>query len=221
MRLRDQLTRFDVRLVGNQVNETQDIGTFRGVGRMVRDFLGVPLPLLGFLSNRREVHDSVNRRTPFMLLSPHDDNARAVRAIAEALMKDLPDPGPWTSSKQLPMAGVDRDDVTQSLRRHPRVNVDWVAAVERGGKILSVRVLDVSAGGVGVLCRHPLADGDRYNVIFNHPRLKLTVPALVRNTEPDSGRVGLVFLADDDTPLRVLKVARTELTAERTGGEPG
>ncbi len=206
-KLRDALARFDVRLVGNQVAESQDMGIFRGVGRMVRDFLGVPLPMAGFLATTREMHESVNRRTPFVLLSPHDENARAIAAMAQALMQPLPAAAPW----QPPSRPVDSEDVTQWLRKHPRITVDWAAAIESAGRITTVRVIDVSAGGVGILSRQKLHDGDRYNLIFNQPHLKLAVPTVVRNAEHDSARVGLAFVANDDTPLRVLKAARAEI----------
>ncbi|MDX2022119.1 MAG: P-loop NTPase [Deltaproteobacteria bacterium] len=209
--LRDVLASFDVRLVGNQVAESQDMGIFRGVGRMVRDFLAVPLPLAGFLSQTRDVHESVNRRTPVLLTNPHDENARALRAIAESLLIPLPSPEP----RRPPHAGRllnGDEDVAQVLRRHPRLTVDWVAAIEQAGRITSVRVIDVSAGGVGIVTRLKLTDGDKFNLILNQPQLKLTVPTVVRNVEADGTRVGLSYVAEDETPLRILKVARADLT---------
>ena len=207
--LRHTLSGFDVRLVGNQVAESQDMGIFRGVGRMVRDFLGVPLPLAGFLAHTRDVHDSVNRRTPFLLSQGHDENARAIRAIAESLLLPLPTPEPRRLQTRPLPAG---EDVAQVLRRHPRIAVDWVAAIENAGRINSVRVVDVSAGGVGIMTRLKLADGEKFNLILNQPLLKLTVPTVVRNSEDNETRVGLSYVADDETPLRILKVARAELT---------
>jgi flagellar biosynthesis protein FlhG len=207
--LRTVLSGFDVRMVGNQVSESQDMGIFRGVGRMVRDFLGIPLPLAGFLAQTREIHDSVNRRTPFLLSPSIDENARAVRSIAQALMIALPFPEPRRAQAALMPQG---EDVSQVLRRHPRIEVDWVAAIEHAGRITSVRIVDVSAGGVGIVTRLRLTDGDKFNLIFNQPQLKLTIPTVVMNVESDNTRVGLSYVAEDGTPLRILKAARADLT---------
>jgi flagellar biosynthesis protein FlhG len=207
--LRTVLSGFDVRMVGNQVSESQDMGIFRGVGRMVRDFLGVPLPLVGFLAQTREIHDSVNRRTPFLLSGSHDENARSIQSIAQALMIALPTPEPRRGQATSMPEG---EDVSQVLRRHPRVEVDWVAAIEHAGRITSVRIIDVSAGGVGIVTRLRLTDGDKFNLIFNQPQLKLTIPTVVMNAEADNPRVGLSYVAEDGTPLRILKAARSELT---------
>jgi flagellar biosynthesis protein FlhG len=205
-RLRQAVRHFDARLVGNQIAEEQDKGVFLGVGRMIRDFLGVPLPIAGFLGASRELYASVNRRTPFLCTgAAHDDNAKTLRAIAESLLRDLPD---YPLSEKGTKNHAIAHDLDGMLRRHPRVTVNWSAALEKGGRLTSVRVLDVSVGGVGISTRQHLADGERWNLTLDEPELKVTVATIVRNVIEDSARVGLAFETEDDAPQKIVAAAQ-------------
>lgn len=99
MRIRDQdpafgqkieqiLKHFGAFLVGNQVDNAGQVGVFQAVSRMVEDFLGITLPILGWIPAHGRLADSVNERVPFMARPEKADSreARAFRAVVEALL---------------------------------------------------------------------------------------------------------------------------------------
>ncbi|HEY0709069.1 MAG TPA: P-loop NTPase [Polyangia bacterium] len=99
LRIRDQdpavgekiaqiLKHFGAFLVGNQVDNPNQVGVFQAVSRMVEDFLGISLPILGWIPAHPRLADSVNERMPFMARPEKADSreARAFRAVVEGLL---------------------------------------------------------------------------------------------------------------------------------------
>jgi flagellar biosynthesis protein FlhG len=85
------LRSFSAYLIGNQVNQSTDGGIFSSVSRMMHEFLGVDVPVMGWLQSGPVISDSVNDRKPFVLGRP-SEQARVIRKIADALMaEDLVD----------------------------------------------------------------------------------------------------------------------------------
>ncbi len=82
------LKHFGAFLVGNQVETPGQVGVFQAVARMVEDFLGISLPILGWIPSHSRLSESVNERTPFMARTERADSreARAFRAVVEALL---------------------------------------------------------------------------------------------------------------------------------------
>ncbi|MES1164777.1 MAG: P-loop NTPase [Verrucomicrobiota bacterium] len=81
------LLRFGAQIVGNQVFEASQSGIFHAITRMIQDFLGITVPILGTVRASRRIRESVNLRKP-MMLSGQDEDARAFQQMAEALMAE-------------------------------------------------------------------------------------------------------------------------------------
>ena len=82
------LKHFGAFLIGNQVENPGQVGVFQAVSRMVEDFLGISLPILGWIPHHGKLSDSVNERVPFMARADKAETreARAFRAVVEALL---------------------------------------------------------------------------------------------------------------------------------------
>jgi flagellar biosynthesis protein FlhG len=82
------LKHFGAFLIGNQVDNSGQVGVFQAVSRMVEDFLGISLPILGWIPAHSRLSESVNERSPFMARADKIDSreARAFRAVVEALL---------------------------------------------------------------------------------------------------------------------------------------
>jgi hypothetical protein len=81
------LSRFGAQIVGNQVFESSQAGIFHAITRMIQDFLGVTVPILGTVRASRRVRESVNLRKP-MMLGLKDEDTRAFVQMAEALLAE-------------------------------------------------------------------------------------------------------------------------------------
>jgi flagellar biosynthesis protein FlhG len=81
------LTRFGAQIVGNQVFEAGQAGIFHAITRMIADFLGITVPILGTVRASRRIRESVNLRKP-MMLGPKDEDTRAFQQMAEALLAE-------------------------------------------------------------------------------------------------------------------------------------
>lgn len=77
---------FGAQLFGNQVLEPGEGRVFASVARMMRDFLGLEVPILGCARASRLVHESINRRRPFLLEARQEEAAAAIRSAARALL---------------------------------------------------------------------------------------------------------------------------------------
>ena len=81
------LARFGAQIVGNQVFDAGQSGIFHAVTRMIEDFLGVTVPILGTVRASRRIRESVNLRKPMMLGAP-DEDSRTFVQMAEALLAE-------------------------------------------------------------------------------------------------------------------------------------
>jgi flagellar biosynthesis protein FlhG len=80
------LGRFGAQIVGNQVSEPNQAGIFHAVSRMIHDFLGINVPILGYVSISRRIRESINQRRPMLLGNQIDENTKVFRQMAEALL---------------------------------------------------------------------------------------------------------------------------------------
>jgi flagellar biosynthesis protein FlhG len=78
---------FGAHLIGNQVSKPSDAGVFWSVTRMMREFLGIEVPVMAMIPGDPAVADSVNDRRPFVL-GPPSELGRAIGRIADALMAE-------------------------------------------------------------------------------------------------------------------------------------
>lgn len=84
------LEHFGCSLVGNQVTSPSQSGVFHAVSKMIRDYLGVSVPIVGWLKDSKAIADSVNDRAP-LILTRDAEYGRALRAMAETLLvEDVP-----------------------------------------------------------------------------------------------------------------------------------
>jgi len=91
-----ELERFGACMVGNQVFNDAHAGVFGAVAQTMHDYLGVKVPILGWLRSSAAIHESVNSRRP-LALEPHTKDGIAFRNLAQAVLATLPsddaDPG--------------------------------------------------------------------------------------------------------------------------------
>jgi hypothetical protein len=80
------LGRFGAQIVGNQVTEPNQAGIFHAVSRMIHDFLGINVPILGYVGISRRIRESINQRRPMLLGNQIDENTKVFRQMAEALL---------------------------------------------------------------------------------------------------------------------------------------
>jgi hypothetical protein len=80
------LARFGAQIVGNQVTEPNQAGIFHAVSRMIHDFLGINVPILGYVGISRRIRESINQRRPMLLGNQIDENTKVFRQMAEALL---------------------------------------------------------------------------------------------------------------------------------------
>jgi hypothetical protein len=76
-------------MVGNQVFNDATAGVFGAVAHTMREYLGVTVPVLGWLRSSTAIHDSVNSRRP-LALEPHTKDGIAFRNLARAVLASLP-----------------------------------------------------------------------------------------------------------------------------------
>jgi flagellar biosynthesis protein FlhG len=90
-RVFDRLRRFGAHIIGNQVSDPRHVGIFRSIAKMFHDYLGVEVPISGWLKSSQRINESVNDRRPLMLGAPSEET-RMFRQIAEALLVEEPIP---------------------------------------------------------------------------------------------------------------------------------
>jgi flagellar biosynthesis protein FlhG len=79
------LQRFGAYMIGNQVTDPAQANVFHSVSKMMLEYLGISVPILGWIRANPRMHESVNQRSPFVLGASAEET-RAFRAIAEALL---------------------------------------------------------------------------------------------------------------------------------------
>jgi len=84
-----EIERFGACMVGNQVFKDAHAGVFGAVAHTMHDYLGLNVPVLGWLRSSVTVHESVNDRRP-LVLDPGTKDAAAFRSLARALLATLP-----------------------------------------------------------------------------------------------------------------------------------
>jgi flagellar biosynthesis protein FlhG len=84
-----EIERFGAYMVGNQVFKDAHAGVFGAVANTMHDYLGLKVPVLGWLRSSAAVHESVNNRRPLVLDRSSKDTA-AFRNLARTLLATLP-----------------------------------------------------------------------------------------------------------------------------------
>lgn len=190
------LARFNAQIVGNQVFEENQTGIFHAVARMINDFLGITVPILGYVGVSRRVRESVNQRRPMLLGGQKDENAKIFREMAEnLLMEDValddilidedegaPAPAGETpapvsvaspaAAAAAPAGGPEKSklqpEYTPYARKHLRHNVDWKATARGTSGETPVRLLEISAGSLAFESSARFEIGDPVTIVFEH-----------------------------------------------------
>jgi flagellar biosynthesis protein FlhG len=230
--LDQMLATFGAQVIGNQVFDINQRNTFYALSRMVHDFLGTPLPLLGALRASRVIHDSVNQRRPFALGSLAEENGRILSGIAAGLLRE--DPGPLRAVRQrLDRLGGARASAAEQAdeqvtsaddaaplpsplkeysRLPPRYPVAWRALVEVGASHFPVRVEDVSLAGARLSGAGSLEAEQRCEILFDG--FAGRVSALVRYAD-GKDIAGVEFVEAGELPAQLVAAARA---GEASGG---
>jgi MinD-like ATPase involved in chromosome partitioning or flagellar assembly len=209
---RSVLARFSGGLIGNSTETPEEEEAFHAFSRLVREHLGIGLPVVGCLRRSERIAQSIVARQPLLVRRGIDDNVRAFHHMAEvvmteegAAMRACPlDGGPIA----VPVAPLPAD-IGRYARKHTRYPVDWAATLELATGVTAVRVRDVSESGAGVEAVMKLRVGDKgvlhLDQLSGHPSL----PVMVKNLVPTSNRVGLGFVEHGRIPSRLVAAART------------
>lgn len=88
-RVFEAIGRFGAYMVGNQVATEAQTGVFSAVAHTMHDYLGVSVPVLGWVRSSPAVHESVNNRKPLALDTTSKD-AAGFRTLARSLLATLP-----------------------------------------------------------------------------------------------------------------------------------
>lgn len=86
--LQTALIAFGASIIGNHVFQPAEARAFQALSHMARDFLDLTLPVLGHVKASRRVHDSVNRRRPFLLDGAFDETGMAFRSFSLRLLQE-------------------------------------------------------------------------------------------------------------------------------------
>ena len=193
------LAKFNAQIVGNQVFEENQTGIFHAVSRMISDFLGINVPILGYVGVSRRIRESVNQRRPMLLGGQKDENAKIFRDMAESLLMEdvslddllIDEEDVETVSAPEPAqvgeataAGKLQPEYTPYARKHLRRAVDWKAVVQSAGGEAAVRVVEVSAGGLALESGARFEVGERLTVMFEQLPDRPTVAVTVTRRIP-------------------------------------
>jgi hypothetical protein len=212
------LTQFRGALVGNSMAAPEEEETFHAFSRLVREHLGITLPVAGCLQSSERVAQSIASKQPLVSRRGVDENVRIFHRMAEVLMIDpevsatdegcpldvgadaLPAPPASPGPLPAPLGSYER--------KHPRFPVDWVATLDLGTGASAVRVRDVSQSGVGIETTLPLRVGDRAVLHLDQLPDQPALSVMVKNVVAPLGRVGLGFVAAGSTAARIVALAK-------------
>jgi flagellar biosynthesis protein FlhG len=222
---REALARFRGRLVGNNARTPEEAEAFHAFSRLVRDHLGIPLPVLGCLRGSDRIAQSVTAQRPLLARRGLDENVRAFHSMAEALLMEGivsddacelgTDAPPAVAQGPLPV------DLRTYLRLFPRYPVDWAASLELEGRRADVRVLDVSFTGAAIEVFSDLRAGDRGWLRFGQLQGQPALEVIVKNVVPSVRRIGLSFAEPGEISSRLVAAASAlAAIADRRSEEP-
>jgi MinD-like ATPase involved in chromosome partitioning or flagellar assembly len=206
------LERFQGGMVGNLIAGADGAESLHAFSRLVREHLGIPLPLAACLAHSDRIPQSIAARAPLVARRGVDGNVSAFHHLADWALAGAVGP--------VRECALDGEDISLApeplpaelgryVRRHPRFPVDWVATLEVSGGFTAVRVRDISASGVGVEATLVLNVGDDAVLHLDQMPGKPALPVQVKGVVPSLRRMGLSFLAVSDAVARLVETAQT------------
>jgi flagellar biosynthesis protein FlhG len=223
---REALARFRGRLVGNNTKTPEEAESFHAFSRLVRDHLGIPLPVLGCLRGSERIAQSVLAQRPLLARRGLDENVRAFHSMAEALMMEgVVSDAACELSTDAPVAVAEGPlpvDLRTYVRQHPRYTVDWAARLELEGRHTDVRVIDVSFTGAAIEVFTDLRAGDRGWLSFEQLQGQPRLEVVVKNVVPSVRRIGVSFDEPGEVSSRLVAAASALAagTSERRAEPP-
>jgi flagellar biosynthesis protein FlhG len=208
---RETLARFRGRLVGNNTRSPEETESFHAFSRLVREHLGIPLPVLGCLRGSDRIAQSVTAQRPLLARRGLDENVRAFHSMAEALLSDgIVSDDACDLEANAPVAvasGPLPVDLRTYVRQHPRYPVDWAGRLEIEGRKTDVRVLDVSFTGAAIEVFSGVRAGDRGSLHLDQLQGQPSLEVVVRNVVPHGRRVGVSFEVPGEVSSRLVAAA--------------
>jgi flagellar biosynthesis protein FlhG len=208
---REALARFRGRLVGNNTRTPEEAESFHAFSRLVRDHLGIPLPVLGCLRGSERIAQSVAAQRPLLARRGLDENVRAFHSMAEALMSEgIVSDDACELGSDTPVAvahGPLPVDLRSYLRQYPRYPVDWAARLELPERKTEVRVLDVSFTGAAIEAFASMRAGDRGWLHFDQLQGQPAIEVIVKNVVPSVRRIGVSFDEPGEISSRLVAAA--------------
>ena len=123
------LARFSGGLVGNATDDPEQEETFHAFSRLVREHLGIALPVVGCLTSSERIAQSIVARQPLTVRRGIDDNVRQFHHMAETIMND--DDAP---TRECPLDGDFIDSRSRRSRRGRRLRAQARALPGRLGR---------------------------------------------------------------------------------------
>jgi MinD-like ATPase involved in chromosome partitioning or flagellar assembly len=213
------LSAFCGRLVGNLTRGPEEVDTLYAVSRLIQEFLGITVPVLGVVRASAEVQAG-SAGKPLLLGSGIDRNVTEFHTMAEQLLVDEPEvemarcraaPLPVAGAPELPETGEEAAlpaPLAAYMRRHPRHPVDWIARFRSdGGRSTAVRVFEVSAVGASIQTLPGLDAGDRGELTFSQLAGQPSVRVTVSDVRPRLGRAGLQIDGPAETAMSIAAIA--------------
>lgn len=90
-------------------------------------------------------------------------------------------------------------------RKHARYSLDARAKLSTGGREITVRTVDISEGGVGLVSPIELPEGSSYVVEFEFPGMPGVFRAEVRARSKVGFRHGFIFVCLDEGNMALLR----------------
>jgi MinD-like ATPase involved in chromosome partitioning or flagellar assembly len=206
------LTGFSGALIGNMSVGASDTERFHAFARLVEEHLGIRLPVLGCLPINERVAESARRHRPLLAGPGMDDTVRMFHQMAEHLMSEEVSLAPACDLAGSAVGTFIDEPLPAPLgvymRRHPRLDVNWMATLIMADRAMPVRVLDLSQSGVGLEVLPGLVVGDRGTLRFEQLPGQPALDVVIRNLQSTLSRAGVAFLADESAIATLLAAGR-------------
>ena len=79
------------KIVGNMVNDDKDLKIVQNLQKVVEQYLHIDSTVLGTIATSEDIRNSVNRITPFVVLSPDSPHSREIKRMAARLTQRTTD----------------------------------------------------------------------------------------------------------------------------------
>jgi MinD-like ATPase involved in chromosome partitioning or flagellar assembly len=205
------LQRFRGALIANRATTPEEIEAAHAFSRLVRDQLGIPIPVLASLETSPRIAESVRSGQPLVVRRGLDANVRAFHHLAEQLLGetglgatsssecalDAVQPRAAAAVAAMAANGGAPLRVAAALggyvRKHPRIPVDWAATLQLPNGAIAVRVRDVSESGAALETLLALRPGDEGVLCFDQLAGRPAMEVEVSNVVSAQRRVGVRF----------------------------